>query len=328
MPHSSGGGSSGGGSHGGSHGSSSGGSGRRSRLSNHYFPGARRYMYYEGNNVHFAYSNYNLSGPSKLRFLVLIFYIPFIIAILSMVFSSVFIPEKLDNPDGEIRIIDNTRDIRDTERLEQSLYKFYEATGVTPAVITLYDSDWSMDFGSLEQCAYNTYIRQFDDEMHWLIVYSRPKKSEGDPESWSWEGMIGDDTGKSVSSAMCDKLTSALQGYLYSYPVEDAVAMAFDDALRARKTSVSLKNLAFVVPTALFVIFHALGMLGVFSKTEYHKDAVPVDDDAEITICSYCGGTYLTSERTCPHCGGSEYEGPEIGAARSYENEYQGPEIR
>ena len=39
MPHSSGGGSHGGGFHGGSHGGSS-----RSRVSSHYFPGARRYL--------------------------------------------------------------------------------------------------------------------------------------------------------------------------------------------------------------------------------------------------------------------------------------------
>lgn len=285
-------------------------------------------MYHENNQVHFAYSNYDLSGPSKRRFLILIFYIPFILAIIWFSASSIFIPEKLDNPDGEIKIIDNTRDIKDAEKLKQSLYEFYEITGVTPAVITLYDSDWSMDFGTLEQCAYKTYTRQFDDEMHWLIVYSRPKKSLGNPEDWSWEGMIGDDTGKSVSDAMCERFTRTLQEYLYIFPVEDAIAMAFDDVLLARKTSIAKENLIVLIPMTLFIIFHAMAMLGVFSKTKYYKDAVPVPEVIDIKTCQYCGVTYIATENKCPHCGADEYQGPEVDSVRANEEyEYYGPEI-
>lgn len=107
MPHSSGGGSYSGGSHGGSSSSGRGGSSNSGRVSNTYFPGARRYMYYDDNHeVHFQYSNYNLSGPGKLRYLLLIFYIPFIIAVISGFAGSIFIPKRLNNPNSEIVIDD------------------------------------------------------------------------------------------------------------------------------------------------------------------------------------------------------------------------------
>lgn len=100
MPHSSGGGSHGGGSHhsssshSSSHRSSSGGSSSRIRTSRTYFPGARRFVYYRNGVPNYVYSDTDLSkGPSKLRFLMLIFYVPFVLAAFLMISTSFGIPE-------------------------------------------------------------------------------------------------------------------------------------------------------------------------------------------------------------------------------------------
>ena len=77
MPHSSGGGSSSGGSHGGSSShSSSGSSGSSVRRSRNPFVGGIRYVYYDRHSApHYFYSTGE--KHSKLRYLILLLYIPF-----------------------------------------------------------------------------------------------------------------------------------------------------------------------------------------------------------------------------------------------------------
>lgn len=303
MPHSSGGGSHSGGSHGG-HSSSRGGSSSSSRVSNTYFPGARRYMYYDDNHeVHFQYSNYDLSGPSKLRFLLLIIYLPFIFAIISGFANCVFIPRRLNNPNNEIVIDDRIGIIQDEEKLKETLYDFYEKTGVTPAVRTIYNEDWAGYYNTLEDYAYKAYVEQFTDEMHWVIVYSQPRDMNSEFPDWYWEGMIGDDTGKSISDELCEEFTDIMHANLYRYHVETAIATSFNEILSSRKFSVSLSSLGMYLFMALFIGVHMFFM--VFAdKKEYHKGAVVVEETVEKIRCAYCGGTYASTENSCPHCAG------------------------
>jgi len=99
MPHSSGGGSHGGGSHGGSHHSSHshGGSGRSSRhVRSTYFPDARRYVYYDHHRPVYVYADYDITEKrSPLRFLMLLFYLPFILFTFSMFAEAYHHPHKL-----------------------------------------------------------------------------------------------------------------------------------------------------------------------------------------------------------------------------------------
>lgn len=303
MPHSSGGGSHSGGSHGG-HSSSRGGSSNSSRVSNTYFPGAKRYMYYDDNHeVHFQYSNYDLSGPSKLRLLLLIIYIPFIIAIISGLIGCIFIPRRLNNPNSEIVIDDRIGVIQDEEKLKATLSDFYEKTGVTPAVRTIYNEDWEGYYTTLEDYAYKAYVEQFTDEMHWVIVYSQPRNMNPEFPDWYWEGMIGDDTGKSISDKLCEEFTDTMHANLYRYPVETAIATTFNETLSLRKFSVSWAGLGMNLFMALFIGIHMFFMVFV-DKKEYHKGAVVIEEEVEKIRCAYCGGTYASTENACPHCAG------------------------
>ena len=139
MPHSSGGGSHGGGSHGGSHHSSHshGGSGRSSRhVRSTYFPDARRYVYYDHHRPVYVYADH----PHKLP----------------------------QNYDYKIVVEDKANVLGNTAELRNSLVAFYNRTGISPAVITVENSDWQGYYSDFENYAYDLYVNHFTDESHWL----------------------------------------------------------------------------------------------------------------------------------------------------------------
>ena len=195
MPHSSGGGSHGGGSHGGhSHHSSSrhGGSRNSSRISKTNFAGAKRYRYRHHGQERYFYSD---REPNKIfdwkRLLIGFFYIPFLIPAIIMIGGDVTISTA--KYDTSIIIKDEANVFEQTESLNDALTGFYEKTEIPPAVITVSPEVWK-DNGSLEDYAYDRYLSEFDDENHWLIVYTQ-KGERGDIDfDWSFEGMQGDNT--------------------------------------------------------------------------------------------------------------------------------------
>ena len=144
MPHSSGGGSHGGGSHhsSSSHRSShrSSGSGPSRRIRTGYFPGATRYRYYHRHKPRYVYANYDIrKGRSPLRLLMLLFYIPFFIAIVGMASETFRVPQRLSTDyDTSLVISDYINVLGDTKALETSMMAFYDETGITPAVFTVY----------------------------------------------------------------------------------------------------------------------------------------------------------------------------------------------
>ena len=77
------------------------------------------------------------------------------------------------NYDHTIIIKDEANVINDEAALKKELERFRDKTGVTPSVVTVHNETWA-NYGRLEEYAYDRYLREFDDEMHWLIVYSEP----------------------------------------------------------------------------------------------------------------------------------------------------------
>lgn len=202
MPHSSGGGSHGGGSHGGSHHSSHshGGSGRSSRhVRSTYFPDARRYVYYDHHRPVYVYADYDITEKrSPLRFLMLLFYLPFILFTFSMFAEAYHHPHKLpQNYDYKIVVEDKANVLGNTAELRNSLVAFYNRTGISPAVITVENSDPDPDFND-----------------------------------WYWEGMQGDDTDNIITVDVADDFKDLMQKYLTAnsrYDVSSAIAAAFDE---------------------------------------------------------------------------------------------------
>lgn len=331
MPHSSGGGSHGGGSHSSSshsssHHSSSGGSSSRVRTSRTYFPGARRFVYYRNGVPNYVYSDTDLSkGPSKLRFLLLIVYIPFVLSAVLMLVSAFSMPKKLKvDYNSQIVVQDNAHVLVNTSKLNDALEDFFNTTGIAPAVMTVYNSDWEDNYTNLEKYAYELYVNNFYDEKHWLIVYSQPEDPDDEFNNWYWEGMQGDDTDDIITSSVAYDFTNDLHKRLLieGTSVNDAITDSFN-ALTPTVMSFKFEGEMFGIGLfiLIFVCFHAFFMVFFRPGANKYKGAkeVPLDNyyappqqaapqPQSVTMkqasCEYCGGVYTVGScNACPHCG-------------------------
>lgn len=310
-----GGGSHGGGSHGGSHHSSHshGGSGRSSRhVRSTYFPDARRYVYYDHHRPVYVYADYDITEKrSPLRFLMLLFYLPFILFTFSMFAEAYHHPHKLpQNYDYKIVVEDKANVLGNTAELRNSLVAFYNRTGISPAVITVENSDWQGNYSDLENYAYDLYVNHFADESHWLIVYSTPDgySSSDGFEDWYWEGMQGNDTDDVLTESVTNSFNDELQKNLTArtrYTVSSAISTSFDDLTpTVMKSKVNWAMLFTSIAILAFVCLHACLMIGINPKARKYAKAKPCSDAAQEKACEYCGYTYVVDTCTeCPHCG-------------------------
>ena len=238
MPHSSGGGSHGGGFHGGGgHHGGRGGSG--ARIARKKFPGARCFMYYVHGTPYYVYSGKPIVRQSVPSLVIqLVFLVPFVLLGLFILFSGAMLlaPPKPLTPSAayEQYHIEDTLDVIGNEsELESVLRDFQAQTGICPYIVTTDTSIWSKKFSSLEKFAYDTYVRKFSDEKHFLIVYSAPVNSDPErAENWSWEGMQGDSTDPILTEDNMEKFNRFLYNSLESgTPVGTALCDTFRDSL-------------------------------------------------------------------------------------------------
>ena len=329
MPHSSGGGSHGGGSHGG-HGGSHGGSGSRGpTVSRTRFAGSRRYVTYNKGIPRYFYASKDYDPKyDKKRLLIILFYLPFLFFIV-LSFKSIF-PSVPKDYDHNIVIKDDADVIANEWALQESLEKFIDKTGVTPSVVTVFDDDWSEKYLSLEEYAFDRYLLEFDDEMHWLIVYSRPRNFTSDDSfvDWKWEGMQGNDTDPVLKKRELVKFNNDLQELLCDDSMDAGTAITKAFSNFTKKISLMPPLSAILMPLFMlgFVLFHAYFMLGL-NELKY-KNAVPAPEEgiddisagsygeyeikSEIAriadekgkkMCPYCGGIFTPPKnRRCPYC--------------------------
>ncbi len=336
MPHSSGGGSHGGGSHHSSSHSSHGGSGSSSRTSKTYFHGAKRYSYYNRHGVQeYVYSNRDLTkGPSKARYLILLFYIPFICAIVTLFVQAVAKPKPLKMDYNHQIVIEDHLGVLDEKALMNSLTPFQEKTGITPSVITVYDEEWKENYYSLEDYAFSLYVNHFQDEKHWLIVYSETMYKDESFNAWSYEGMQGDDTDPLITQSIADKFTDTLTENLYAENYNDvtqAIGKSFEEINEViMEKNVDMGQLAMGFVMGAFICVHCYFMV-FFDPDKKYRNAV-YDPEEQVNnrldaleqrlaqvhqptvkrmmACKYCGSIFTEGEcATCSNCGGElEYK--------------------
>lgn len=350
MPHSSGGGSHGGGSHGGSGHSSHSSSSHHSssspshRVQSTYFPGARRFRYYRHGSPCYVYSDIDLRArrDEKPRWFLIIFYIPFLLAFIPMLFSSFGGPVKPIHLPSETAIVikDDANIFTATEKseLEKELQELKKTTGVVPAVITSNNEKWENNYNSLENYAYDLYVNNFSDESHWLILYSQPESINSDFIDWYWEGMQGDNTDK-VLDVFIDDFNRDMQKFLTNrshYTVEEAIEKCFKQATNKFENQgvhLELAQLSGAFFGLAFIVIHGYLMIFAGTRKPYkYSELQEVYDDSPtynyntteckpiitpnqttvqqtptrlaMTKCRYCGQEYQTGAHvTCPYCG-------------------------
>lgn len=313
MPHSGGGGRHGGGHHGRSHHSRGRSGGSSLRTSRTRFAGSRRYVYYRRNNLQpqYIYSNANLSAPpSKARYFMLVGYIPFIIAICIMLSSVYTKPERLKAcSDGGVLIDDRIGALGDTSELKSALYPIYTESGISPAVMTVYNEEWQNNYNSLEDFAYSVYVNRFADEQHYLLVYSRPANSNSSFVDWSYEFMMGDDTDSIISESKQSEINEEMYKNLTSdskYTAVEAIIKTFrymENGLMDSHWNFEVLGIA--LPMLAIILVHCYFMIFCDPRKKY-QGAVECAEGQSECKCTYCQGVYVMGTCTvCPHCGAS-----------------------
>ena len=277
MPHSSGGGSGGGGFHGGSRSSPS------ARISVRPFSGGQRYRYHYRGETKYYYSD---QQPRKLfswkRMLLLPLLLPFFIIIPWMTYDTAVQPYFGDFP-PHVLIRDEAHVMKEPEGLRLTLEDFYEKSGIPTAVITVYNETWQGRYASLEQYAYDRYLEEFDDEMHWLIVYSEPKEHPAQFEEWCWEGMQGDYTDPVLTEKVTAQFGKDLENRLEAGvgSVEFNINQAFLGVMHSVKRMTlftPVKGILMALVCLALLLFYAYFILGL--NNFRYRNAVP-DDGSE-----------------------------------------------
>ncbi|MCR5329399.1 MAG: hypothetical protein K6E12_11210 [Saccharofermentans sp.] len=215
MPHSSGGGSHGGGFHGGG---SHGGSGNR--VSSHYFSGARRFRkhYSDGRPDEYVYARRkpDRTGITSVIVVTLFSAVFVFMGLIGNrpVFAQKLTPEYSDEP----AIHDDTGVIDNGDELLNTLDEYCYTTGICPVIYTVYDEEWNSSYTDLEDYAFGTYVNNYPDEQHFVIVYSIPKsQAEGVKDGsvtvpdYSWEAVQGDDTDEIITEQVFEKFGKTVQ---------------------------------------------------------------------------------------------------------------------
>lgn len=320
MPHSSGGGShSGGGHSSGGHSHSSGGgshsggghSGSAVRIRSSYFKGAARYACYTNGSASVVYADEKeMEEASRPRWGLSLFYIPFVVAIAFMFFSSFAFVSKLDHTQfspGNIDRIGIFNDSSEMEELVSAERAFFEKTGISICVLGISNDEWQKYYNSLENFAYDYYVTHYGDEAHWIIVYSKAYK-DGFTD-WYYEGMQGDDTDAILDRSYLEKFNSGMMKALTSCDGENeglAITSVIKDSmtdLPVGRVRVEWGTFGVTVFMALFIAFHSYVMVFAGTGTYRHYKKIK-DDDTELCNCEYCGGAYfIGTVLKCPHCG-------------------------
>ena len=328
MARSSGGGSRSGGSRSSSSSRSSSRSGGSSgpRISNTAFFGARQFRYYRAGQPHYIYSDTDLRQLSdeKPRWILILFYIPFIIAIVFMAMDMVSYPVSPLSPSplALSSVIDES-DVFTTEeeeRLEKALRDFTASTGVVTQIVTVEWNEWQKSSYYFDEYALSRYYAQFPDENCWLLAYS---ELGGGQIDWEWEGIMGDNAAK-VIEVFIDRFNTGVQASLISSHEPDpetaflsSLYGAIDD-FENQSVMFHLDMIFPVIFMAAFIGIHAFIMIfaGTNKKYSYSElELVVEENDASAgnessplswkkIYCEYCGGSVRTDENgRCPNCG-------------------------
>lgn len=270
MAHRSGGGSHGGGRHGGSHHHSGHGGGSSGpRYSTRPFPNSRRFRYYDRHGrENYIYCS-GVPRKSNIFTLIvnLIFFIPFIAAGLFtlLYFLVTFFPPSPLKPvydQTDVHIFDEAGVIDNEASLEDALQEFEDLTGISPYVVTVYNSEWIGYFNELSDYAYYMYINAFSDEQHFLVLYSEPENAEElDFVDWSWEAIQGDETDRILTEDHFDKFSIDLHDDLLRDSV--SVGEAFENAFKNSLTYMMKGDRRESVSMGIFSLFWNF-IVGIF----------------------------------------------------------------
>ena len=169
-------------------------------ISSKPFLGAQKYMYYNRRGEQrYVYSQgmpVKETTSSLLKSLLVL--IPFFVIGFFMTYISLssMQPAKPLTPvyaPTDVHIEDTIGVIDNMSSLENTLQDFEDLTGISPYILTVYDSEWYPEYDDFWEYALDVYNDKFRDEQHFLVAYSVP--DDVAYSDWYWlEGIQCDYT--------------------------------------------------------------------------------------------------------------------------------------
>lgn len=204
-------------------------------ISSKPFLGAKKYMYYNRRGEQrYVYSQsmpVKVSGSTLLTNLLVL--IPFFIIGFVMTFFSLspFQSIKPLTPEyapTDVHIEDTIGVIDNMSSLENTLQDFEDLTGISPYILTVYDSEWYPEYDDFWEYVLDVYNDKFRDEQHFLVAYSVPDNVT-DPDWYDiwFEGIQGDDTDSILTD---EKYWEFYDDFVYSFISGSSVGKSFKTA--------------------------------------------------------------------------------------------------
>ncbi len=287
------------------------------RFGNRYYRGSKRYVYYRNGTPQYYYSDrpYTVQTAKNAS----------IKSILSKFMSAIFgaiialsgfftLPHKVTlDYNTDIVINDSVGLLSETEEAEMknAFLSFQDKTGVTPAFFTINNKELEKQGGNLKKYAYKLYVNTFEDEKHWLVVYS----THNNRSNWEWEGMIGDDCESIITTNLENEFTNKLQKNLENNPgmLSVSVIDAFE-TIAGKTGKLPISKILWIVlgvSAAGLCIYQAIKNIIKTKNKEYMEDprinsvqCATAEKEPETAKCQYCDGEFVVGlHTTCPHCG-------------------------
>ena len=206
-------------------------------ISKRPFTGASKYMYYNKRGEQcYIYSQGMPVYIKTSKFIKDLFFIGIFFALGIFIVYLAITPPKPPQPlvpvyaPTDIHFEDTIGVIDNASSLEGTLQEFEDLTGISPYILTIYDSEWIGSYDELWEYGLSVYYDKFNDEQHFLLVYSQPDGVvDPDQEKISLEGIQGDDTDLLLTDA---EFWTFYDEFMRRYSIGSSVGEAFDDIFK------------------------------------------------------------------------------------------------
>lgn len=239
----------------------------------------------------YVYAQENPRDTKPVSRLIRILWAPFTIIFLCLFLSHLFIPKRISSLNPQILLDDSIQVIASELPLRESMERFLEKTGVSPAVITVSQEAWQQTNKGFREFSKDQYCQLFNDEDHLLIVYSVPESSRGSQNTgtplrdWKFECIAGNNVTASINPPLSGRFAKNIYDLLCTESDPGQVlSSAFDWLIQERSHIFKLNQeiiLLFLSRSPIIFAPYLINLYRRFKRYKYRTaspDTPPVQD--------------------------------------------------